>query len=183
MDWVEEAPTPLGELRIAFLHCHLSRFNCALLSLSILFPYALFAVFPIRIPCNSQKGESKRYRPIGQHVGEPGMICPAPAIHRVDKPLGAKSDTESKLSQLICIHQITLVLALCASLVLAAPSLEIQGSDFVNAKTGKRFQVVGVAYQPAGSSGYNPGSDPLSDGDICLRDAALMQRLGEWSTV
>lgn len=29
-----------------------------------------------------------------------------------------------------------------------------------------------------GSSAYNPGSDPLSDGSTCLRDAAIMQRLG-----
>ncbi len=37
-----------------------------------------------------------------------------------------------------------------------------------------------VRYQPGGSSGYNPGSrsDPLSNGTVCLRDAALMQRLG-----
>jgi 1,3-beta-glucanosyltransferase GAS3 len=37
---------------------------------------------------------------------------------------------------------------------------------------------VGVAYQPGGSSGYTPGKDPLSDGTVCLRDAALMQQLG-----
>jgi hypothetical protein len=38
-----------------------------------------------------------------------------------------------------------------------------------------------VAYQPGGSSGYKPdsGIDPLSDAAVCLRDAALMQRLGE----
>ena len=34
------------------------------------------------------------------------------------------------------------------------------------------------SYQPGGSSGYNPGSDPLSNGTNCLRDAALMQQLG-----
>ncbi|KAH0565051.1 hypothetical protein GP486_001561 [Trichoglossum hirsutum] len=35
------------------------------------------------------------------------------------------------------------------------------------------------AYQPGGSSGYDGKSgDPLSDGSTCLRDAALMQRLG-----
>lgn len=36
------------------------------------------------------------------------------------------------------------------------------------------------SYQPGGSSGFNPGSgvDPLSDADVCLRDAVLMQRLG-----
>lgn len=56
----------------------------------------------------------------------------------------------------------------------------IKGPDFVNSVTGNRLQIVGVAYQPGGSSGYNPGSgvDPLSDGAVCLRDAALMQRLG-----
>lgn len=44
---------------------------------------------------------------------------------------------------------------------------------------------MGVAYQPGGSSGYNPASgvDPLSDGNVCLRDAALMQRLGRFNTL
>lgn len=41
-----------------------------------------------------------------------------------------------------------------------------------------RFFPNGVAYQPGGSSGYKPGSDPLSDSSACLRDAALMQALG-----
>jgi hypothetical protein len=46
--------------------------------------------------------------------------------------------------------------------------------------TGNRLQIIGVAYQPGGSSGYDPrnGIDPLSDGAECLRDAAMMQRLG-----
>jgi hypothetical protein len=70
------------------------------------------------------------------------------------------------------------VLAFCAKQAVAVPPLEVQGADFVNPKTGNRFQIVGVAYQPGGSSGYSPGSDPLSDNDSCLRDAALMQRLG-----
>jgi 1,3-beta-glucanosyltransferase GAS3 len=58
--------------------------------------------------------------------------------------------------------------------------LEVRGNAFVNPKTGNKFQIVGVAYQPGGSSGYNPGSgkDPLSDPAICMRDAALMQSLG-----
>jgi len=73
-----------------------------------------------------------------------------------------------------------LCLALCANIAIAVQSIEIKGSDFVNSVTGNRFQLVGVAYQPGGSSGYDPGSgiDPLSDGNVCLRDAALMQRLG-----
>jgi hypothetical protein len=77
--------------------------------------------------------------------------------------------------------QIPLLLAaLAAPLVGAVPTVSIQGADFINSATGKRFQILGVAYQPGGSAGFDPtsGRDPLSDGDACLRDAALMQRLG-----
>lgn len=37
---------------------------------------------------------------------------------------------------------------------------------------------MGTKLAIGGSSAYNPGSDPLSDGSTCLRDAAIMQRLG-----
>ncbi|KXJ96426.1 glycoside hydrolase family 72 protein [Microdochium bolleyi] len=72
------------------------------------------------------------------------------------------------------------LLALGASVVAAVPSLEIQGNQFVNPKTGKAFQIAGMAYQPGGSAGYDPEHkrDPLSDGKVCMRDAALMQSLG-----
>jgi hypothetical protein len=70
--------------------------------------------------------------------------------------------------------------ALAATIVGAVPSLEVRGTDFVNPTSGNKFQIVGVAYQPGGSAGYNPkeGKDPLSHGDTCLRDAALMQVMG-----
>jgi len=72
------------------------------------------------------------------------------------------------------------VFALCAQLATAVQPIEIKGADFVNSVTGIRFEILGVAYQPGGSSGYDPtsGTDPLSNGSVCLRDAALMQRLG-----
>ncbi|KAI5467043.1 Glucanosyltransferase-domain-containing protein [Mariannaea sp. PMI_226] len=72
------------------------------------------------------------------------------------------------------------LLALGASVVNAVQPLTIQGNQFVNSKTGKRFQVVGMAYQPGGSAGYDPksGKDPLSHKETCMRDAALMQILG-----
>lgn len=72
------------------------------------------------------------------------------------------------------------LLAFCATTALAVQTLEIKGSNFVNSVTGDRLQIVGVAYQPGGQAAYNPASglDPLSDGAVCLRDAALMQRLG-----
>ncbi|KAL7624180.1 Glycolipid anchored surface protein 4 precursor [Parahypoxylon ruwenzoriense] len=66
------------------------------------------------------------------------------------------------------------------SLAAAVTPLEVQGKQFVNTKTGNAFQIVGMAYQIGGSSGYDPshGKDPLSNADICKRDAALMQVLG-----
>ncbi|PWI74145.1 glycoside hydrolase family 72 protein, partial [Purpureocillium lilacinum] len=74
----------------------------------------------------------------------------------------------------------SLLVALAATLVTAVPSLEVKGTDFVNPDTGKKFQIVGIAYQPGGSAGYDPttGKDPLSHADTCLRDAALMQVIG-----
>ncbi|OAQ73207.1 glycoside hydrolase family 72 protein [Pochonia chlamydosporia 170] len=71
------------------------------------------------------------------------------------------------------------LVALAASLVAAVPPLEIKGNEFYNTKTGDKFQIVGVAYQPGGSAGFTETSpDPLSDPEACLRDAALMQVMG-----
>lgn len=58
--------------------------------------------------------------------------------------------------------------------------IEVQSQDFVETGTGNRFEIIGVDYQPGGSAGFDPksGKDPLSDEDICIRDAALMQKLG-----
>ncbi|KAE8152396.1 Glucanosyltransferase-domain-containing protein [Aspergillus avenaceus] len=70
--------------------------------------------------------------------------------------------------------------ALCAlaTTANAVTTIEVKGKDFVNSETGDRFQILGVDYQPGGSSGFTKKKDPLSDKDACLRDAALMQRLG-----
>jgi hypothetical protein len=40
--------------------------------------------------------------------------------------------------------------------------------------------IIGVDYQPGGQAAYKPstGEDALTDSDVCLRDAAVMQRLG-----
>ncbi|KAK2799108.1 hypothetical protein FQN50_008614 [Emmonsiellopsis sp. PD_5] len=78
------------------------------------------------------------------------------------------------------VRVFTALFALFSSTVLAVTPLEIHGSQFVNPKTNARFQIIGVDYQPGGSAGYNPDNkaDPLSDGEACLRDAALLQRLG-----
>ncbi|RYC65795.1 hypothetical protein CHU98_g483 [Xylaria longipes] len=78
------------------------------------------------------------------------------------------------------LFRATLTALGAAASVAAVPSLEVKGSQFVNPSTGDAFQIVGVAYQIGGSAGYDPshGKDPLSNGDICRRDAALMQMLG-----
>ncbi|KAK6845609.1 hypothetical protein PG995_015719 [Apiospora arundinis] len=72
------------------------------------------------------------------------------------------------------------LVALGATIVAAVPALEARGNQFVNPKTNDVFQIVGMAYQIGGSAGYDPshGKDPLSNGDVCKRDAALMQVLG-----
>ncbi|KAI4229517.1 MAG: hypothetical protein L6R36_000781 [Xanthoria steineri] len=64
--------------------------------------------------------------------------------------------------------------------VSAVQNIKVQGADYVNNVTSDRFQIIGIAYQPGGSAGFIGGSgiDPLSNGTLCLRDAALMQRLG-----
>lgn len=72
------------------------------------------------------------------------------------------------------------LVALGATAVAAVQSLEVSGNQFINPKTGNVFQIVGMAYQPGGAAAYDPQheKDPLSNKEICLRDAALMQTLG-----
>ncbi|KAF2229678.1 glycoside hydrolase family 72 protein [Viridothelium virens] len=71
-------------------------------------------------------------------------------------------------------------LGLLAGAALAVNPVVMKGADFVDSTTNNRVMVIGVDYQPGGQSGYDPGSgvDPLSNGTVCLRDAALMQDLG-----
>ncbi|OLN86710.1 1,3-beta-glucanosyltransferase gel2 [Colletotrichum chlorophyti] len=71
------------------------------------------------------------------------------------------------------------LVALSATLAAAVKPLKVSGNSFVN-DAGEKFQIVGVDYQIGGSAGYDPAHnrDPLSDGDVCMRDAALLQRLG-----
>ncbi|KAG0134239.1 Glucanosyltransferase-domain-containing protein [Tuber indicum] len=75
--------------------------------------------------------------------------------------------------------QLSVLAAFLAGSASAVRPLTAKGGNFVNS-AGDRFVIVGLAYQPGGASGYDPasGKDPLSDPDICLRDAAVMQRLG-----
>ena len=55
----------------------------------------------------------------------------------------------------------------------------MQEQEFIDSKTGQRFVLIGVDYQPGGQATYGTGAgDPLSDPTACLRDAALMQDLG-----
>ncbi|KAK3387710.1 Glucanosyltransferase-domain-containing protein [Podospora didyma] len=84
-------------------------------------------------------------------------------------------------TQLIFLLQIqSALLTLGVSFAAAVPVLDAVDNYFVNNKTGNRFQIVGVAYQPGGEAGYKPAQklDPLSNKDNCLRDAALLQIMG-----
>jgi 1,3-beta-glucanosyltransferase GAS3 len=56
----------------------------------------------------------------------------------------------------------------------------MKGQELVDSKTNERFVILGVDYQIGGQAGFKPqdGQDPLSNGTVCLRDAALFQSLG-----
>jgi 1,3-beta-glucanosyltransferase GAS3 len=71
-----------------------------------------------------------------------------------------------------------LTTTLLSSFASAVEYLSINGSNFVVDATQKRFDLIGITYQPGGSSGFTSSADPLSDADTCLRDAIIMQKLG-----
>ncbi|KAF2690419.1 glycoside hydrolase family 72 protein [Lentithecium fluviatile CBS 122367] len=77
-------------------------------------------------------------------------------------------------------HSLTALVAIFTSVAHAVHPVSIQGQDFIDTVTKKRFQIVGVDYQPGGQGGYVPqsGKDPLTDKEVCLRDAIMLQRLG-----
>ncbi|EPE09025.1 beta-glucanosyltransferase gel2 [Ophiostoma piceae UAMH 11346] len=77
-----------------------------------------------------------------------------------------------------CLTLFTTATALFISVVSAVEYVKINGGQFVTESTGDRFEIIGVTYQPGGSSGFDGTSDPLTDADACLRDAILMQQLG-----
>ncbi|KAF8417063.1 Glucanosyltransferase-domain-containing protein [Tirmania nivea] len=74
----------------------------------------------------------------------------------------------------------TILLYGFALLSTAVNPIVIKGNHFLDSKTNERFVLVGLAYQPKGESGYDPrsGRDTLTDGQACLRDAIVMQKLG-----
>lgn len=78
------------------------------------------------------------------------------------------------------IRSFALVPALFTAIAQAVHPVEVRGQDFVDTVTNKRLMIVGVDYQPGGQAGYKPseGKDVLSDADVCLRDAVLIQKLG-----
>ncbi|KAF2708900.1 glycoside hydrolase family 72 protein [Pleomassaria siparia CBS 279.74] len=71
-------------------------------------------------------------------------------------------------------------LALFSAVAHAVHPVVVEGQDFVNSVTKQRLMIVGVDYQIGGESGYKPATkqDPLTNGEVCLRDAAILQRLG-----
>ncbi len=78
------------------------------------------------------------------------------------------------------LRSLVLFPALCATLVRAVHPVVVKGQDLVNSVTNQRHEIIGVDYQPGGQAGYKPqeGQDVLSNADVCLRDATLIQKLG-----
>ncbi|KAE9973567.1 Sulfite reductase [NADPH] subunit beta [Venturia inaequalis] len=81
---------------------------------------------------------------------------------------------------MLALHRTLLGLLAFASTSLAVNTVTIQGQDFVDTVTKNRVMIIGVDYQPGGQGGYDPNvrADALSNGTVCLRDAALLQKLG-----
>jgi hypothetical protein len=77
-------------------------------------------------------------------------------------------------------HSLIALVAILANVVAAVHPVSIQGKTFVDTVSKARFSIIGVDYQPGGQGGYIPqsGKDPLTDKDVCLRDAIVLQRLG-----
>ncbi|CAO2654736.1 Nn.00g114690.m01.CDS01 [Neocucurbitaria sp. VM-36] len=78
------------------------------------------------------------------------------------------------------IRALALLPALFSTIAHAVHPVEVRGQDFVDTVTNKRLMIIGVDYQPGGQAGYKPqeGQDALTDADVCLRDAVVMQKLG-----
>lgn len=57
----------------------------------------------------------------------------------------------------------------------STPSINVTGNAFFNSKTGERFYIRGVDYQPGGSSNL---TDPLADAETCKRDVPVFEDLG-----
>ncbi|KAK3681488.1 Glycolipid anchored surface protein 4 precursor [Vermiconidia calcicola] len=70
-------------------------------------------------------------------------------------------------------------LGFLAATASALNTIEVNNQEFIDSKTGDRFMIIGVDYQPGGQDAYGTGAgDPLSNPKACLRDAALMQDMG-----
>ncbi|KAF3003473.1 hypothetical protein E8E13_003862 [Curvularia kusanoi] len=78
------------------------------------------------------------------------------------------------------IRSLALLPVLLSGIAQAVNTVSVKGQDFIDDTTNKRLMIVGVDYQPGGQAGYKPTEkkDALTDGDVCLRDAVVMQKLG-----
>ena len=78
------------------------------------------------------------------------------------------------------IRLLALLLALFSTIVHAVHPVVVRGQDFVDSVTNQRLMIIGVDYQPGGQAGYKPqeAKDVLTNADVCLRDATILQRLG-----
>ena len=78
------------------------------------------------------------------------------------------------------IHFLMLLSALFSTIVHAVHPVVVRGQNFVDSVTNQRLMIIGVDYQPGGQAGYKPQEkkDVLTNADVCLRDATILQKLG-----
>ncbi|KAJ9058263.1 1,3-beta-glucanosyltransferase [Entomophthora muscae] len=63
-----------------------------------------------------------------------------------------------------------------AASVLGLSPIEIKGQSFIHSDSGALFLPCGIKYQP--NAAPNQYGDPLSNQQVCLRDAPILQQLG-----
>ncbi|QDS73282.1 hypothetical protein FKW77_005063 [Venturia effusa] len=81
---------------------------------------------------------------------------------------------------MVALHRALLGLLAFAGASFAVNTVTVQGQEFVDTVTKNRVMIIGVDYQPGGQAAFDPNvrADALSNGTVCLRDAALLQKLG-----
>ena len=105
--------------------------------------------------------------------GSVTITCTMKFVRFLPKPRNRRHTNTTKPTALFA------AIGLLASIAWAVNPIVVKEQEFSDSKTGDRFVIIGVDYQPGGQAAYGTGSgDPFSDPTTCLRDAALMQNLG-----
>ncbi|GAO45765.1 hypothetical protein G7K_0017-t1 [Saitoella complicata NRRL Y-17804] len=132
---------------------------------------------------NSTQDDQHAHRTTARRPAQPTKATPlTPMTHRQDTTqLSEHTPSLLFLRFSLFSMRFSLLAAAATGLLTVASALNpivVQDRYLYDSVTNERFFMVGVDYQPGGAAAVTSGSDPLSDPDICRRDAYLFQQLG-----